>query len=183
MVRGWVYGAVYQGYWMDPGRTAVAGRAPTPDQRDLIEGCYGIVEGIIKAIKPGVRVDEVVKIGVDLMESAGTEENQLAEMFPLFGHGIGLFWERPSLRIGLETDEVFQENMTFGIEAFLSKAGVGVAGYEDNILVTANGAEILTPAPHLLVVTATPSSCRPRAGIHPRYGGQAPHYPQPHPLL
>ena len=37
------------------------------------------------------------------MQKAGTEENQLAEMFPLFGHGIGLFWERPSLRIGLET--------------------------------------------------------------------------------
>ena len=65
MVRGWVYGAVYQGYWMDPGRTAVAGRAPTPEQRDLTENCYGIVEGIIKAIKPGVRIDEVVKIGVD----------------------------------------------------------------------------------------------------------------------
>ena len=61
MVRGWVYGAVYQGYWMDPGRTAVAGRAPTPDQKELIESCYGIVDGIIKAIKPGVRVDEVVK--------------------------------------------------------------------------------------------------------------------------
>ena len=147
MVRGWVYGAVFQGYWMDPGRTAVAGRAPTPEQRDLTENCYGIVDGIIKAIRPGVRVDEVVKTGVDLMQKAGTEENQLAEMFPLFGHGIGLFWERPSLRIGLETDEIFRENMTFGIEAFLSKTGVGVAGYEDNILVTAEGAEILTPAP------------------------------------
>ena len=79
------------------------------------------------------------------MEKAGTEENQLAEMFPLFG--IGLFWERPSLRIGLETDGIFRENMTFGIEAFLSKAGVGVAGHEDNILVTTNGAEVLTPAP------------------------------------
>ncbi len=81
------------------------------------------------------------------MEKAGTEENQLAEMFPLFSHGIGLFWERPSLSIGLETDGIFRENMTFGIEAFLSKAGVGVAGYEDNILVTTNGAEVLTPAP------------------------------------
>ena len=81
------------------------------------------------------------------MEKAGTEENQLAEMFPLFGHGIGLFWERPSLSIGLETDGIFRENMTFGIEAFLSKAGVGVAGYEDNILVTTNGAEVLTPIP------------------------------------
>ena len=64
MVRGWVYGAVYQGYWMDPGRTAVAGpQAPTPDQRELTESCHGIVDGIIKAIKPGVRVDEVVKTG------------------------------------------------------------------------------------------------------------------------
>ena len=149
MVRGWVYGAVYQGYWMDPGRTAIAGRRPTAEQRDLIEKCYGIVDGLIKAIKPGARVDEVVKLGVKMMSEAGTEENQLAEMFPLFGHGIGLFWERPSLRIGLKTNEVFRENMTLGIEAFLSKSGVGVAGYEDNILITADGAEILTKAPSL----------------------------------
>ena len=87
------------------------------------------------------------------MQKAGTEENQLAEMFPLFGHGIGLFWERPSLRIGLETDEIFRENMTFGIEAFLSKAGVGVAGYEDNILVTAERRRDPNPRPQLLVVT------------------------------
>ena len=130
-----------------PGARPSPGRAPTPDQRELIENCYGIVDGLIKAIKPGVRIDEIVKIGVDLMQKAGTEENQLAEMFPLFGHGIGLFWERPSLRIGLETDENLPGEHDLGIEAFLSKAGVGVAGYEDNILVTADGAEILTPAP------------------------------------
>ena len=70
-------------------------------------------------------------------------------MFPLFGHGIGLFWERPSLRIGLEQDDVFQEGMTFGIEAFLSSSGVGLAGYEQNILVGADGAEILTNAPSI----------------------------------
>ena len=82
MVRGWVYGAVYQGYWMDPGRTAVAGRAPTPEQRDLTENCYGIVDGIIKAIKPGVRVDEVVKIGVDLMQKAAPRKTSSPRCSP-----------------------------------------------------------------------------------------------------
>ena len=149
MVRGWVYGAIFQGYWMDPGRTAIAGGRGTAEQRDLIEKCNGIVQGIIDVIKPGMRVDETVKLGVRLMDEAGTEENQLAEMFPLFGHGIGLFWERPSLRIGLETDEVFKEGMTMGIETFLSRTGVGLAGYEQNILVTAEGTELLTNAPSI----------------------------------
>ncbi len=149
MVRGWVYGPIYQGYWLDPGRTAVAGGKGTPEQRDLIEKCNGIVDGIINAIKPGARVDEVVKLGERLTEQAGSEENQVADMFPLFGHGIGLFWERPSLRIGLEQDDTFQEGMTFGIEAFLSRAGVGLAGYEQNILVGPDGAELLTNAPSL----------------------------------
>jgi Xaa-Pro aminopeptidase len=39
--------------------------------------------------------------------------------------------------------------MTFGIEAFLSAEGVGSAGFEQNILVTDNGAELLTDAPML----------------------------------
>ena len=34
MVRGWVYGPIYQGYWLDPGRTAIAGGKGTPEQRD-----------------------------------------------------------------------------------------------------------------------------------------------------
>ena len=68
-------------------------------------------------------------------------------MFPLFGQGIGLFWERPSLRIGLETEEVIKEGMALGIEVFLFKSGVGLAGYEENILVQADGPELLTSAP------------------------------------
>ena len=149
MVRGWLYGPIYQGYWLDPGRTAIAGGRGTPVQRELIEKCNGIVHGIIEAIKPGIRVNELVRLGVRLTEEAGGEGNRVADMFPLFGHGIGLFWERPSLRIGLETEEVLKEGMALGIEAFLFKAGVGLAGYEENILVQADGPELLTSAPSL----------------------------------
>ncbi|MFQ5933942.1 MAG: M24 family metallopeptidase, partial [Dehalococcoidia bacterium] len=120
LVRGWVYGPIYQGYWLDPGRTAIAGKKATPEQKVLVEGCAGIVEGVMKAIKPGVRVDDVVRIGERLTEEAGGEKDQAAEMFPVFGHGVGLFWEPPALHIGQESNEVFKEGMVLGVEAFLA---------------------------------------------------------------
>src|SRR5262249_2190270 len=100
LVRGWVYGPISQGYWLHPGRTAIAGGAGTPGQRGLIERTAGIVEGVMAAVRPGVSVAEVVRLGERLTAEAGGEKDQAAEMFPTFGHGVGLFFERPSLRVG-----------------------------------------------------------------------------------
>ena len=144
IVRGWVYGPMFQGYWLDPGRTAVRGR-PTNSQKEMVETCAGIVEQCMAAIAPGVAVSVVAELGARLFEEAGGEKDQAAEKFPLFGHGIGLFFEKPYISVPMgEPGEVFEPGMAFGVEAFLARSGVGSAGFEQNLMVTAQGIELLT---------------------------------------
>ena len=38
----------------------------------------------------------------------------------------------------------FEAGMAFGVEAFLARSGVGSAGFEQNVLVTDQGTELLT---------------------------------------
>lgn len=144
LLRGWVYGPMFQGYWLDPGRTAVRGR-PTNAQREMVETCAGLVERCIAAIRPGVPVSEVARLGERLFAEAGGEKDQAAEKFPLFGHGIGLFFEKPYISIPMgDPAEVFEPGMAFGVEAFFARSGVGSAGFEQNVLVTGEGTELLT---------------------------------------
>src|SRR5262245_33422247 len=95
LVRGWVYGPMVEGYWLDPGRTAVCGRRATNAQKHLIEACAGIVDKLIERIMPGLALSELAQYGDGLVKAFGGEKDQAAEKFPLFGHGLGLFFEKP----------------------------------------------------------------------------------------
>ena len=149
LVRAWVYGPMWQGYWMDPGRTTVVG-TPSPEKKKLVEDCAGIVDAIVENIRPGVMVSEMTALGRAMTQEAGGGDDVASMKWPIFGHGLGLFWEKPDLsETYAEFDMAFEANMTFGIEAFLSAEGVGSAGFEQNIVVTETGAELLTPAPML----------------------------------
>jgi Xaa-Pro aminopeptidase len=148
MVRGWVYGPIYQGYWLDPGRTAISGGDGTSERRQLIEKCAEIVDACIDAIRPGVSAVEVGRLGDAMQREAGGQVDVAGQQWPLYGHGVGLFWEPPI--IGPETadpDEVFTADMTLGVEAFLAREGVGAAGFEQNIIVHEDGNELLTTTP------------------------------------
>jgi len=149
MVRGWVYGPIWQGYWLDPGRTSVCDPAnATAAQKELVEATAGIVESIIEMIKPGVSIMEACRLGDRLTEEAGGAKDQAGEMWPIYGHGIGHFWQFPWIGTDLlDGGEVFEENSVLGIEAFLAQDGVGSAGFEQNLIVTADGAELLTKTP------------------------------------
>jgi Xaa-Pro dipeptidase len=85
LVRAWIYGPVWQGCWMDPGRTAVVGGNATTDQRELIEGAAGIVERCIAAIRPGVPALEIAELGERLRCEAGGGQDMASEMWPFFG--------------------------------------------------------------------------------------------------
>jgi Xaa-Pro aminopeptidase len=148
IVRGWLLGPVYQGYYLDPGRTAVCGSKPSADQKSLIEATANIVEQVIAAIKPGVKVMDLARIGERLTREAGGGKDQTSTQWPLYGHCLGLFWEDPYIGTQMckESDTV-QPNMVFGVEAFLGREGVGAAGFEQNLIVTEKGAEVITKAP------------------------------------
>jgi Xaa-Pro aminopeptidase len=145
LVRGWVYGPMFQGYWLDPGRTAVAGARPSNAQRDLVEACVGVVDKLIARIKPGVGLVELGAYGDRLVAEFGGEKDQAAEKWPHYGHGLGLFFEKPYISTVMGVPGAkFEEGIVMGVEAFLTRGGVGSAGYEQNIIVGKNGAELVT---------------------------------------
>ena len=70
-VRAWIMGPMRHGYFLDPGRTAVCGRKPSKEQRDLLEACMSIVDGVMKKICPGVSPHELAREGDRLTKEAG----------------------------------------------------------------------------------------------------------------
>jgi Xaa-Pro dipeptidase len=150
LVRGWVYGPILQGYYLDPGRTAVAGGRPSNAQKELVETCAGIVDRLIKSIRPGVALMDVARQGDQLMVEVGAEKDQAAEKFPLYGHGLGLFFETPYISTTMgNPDDIFEEGLVMGVEAFMARKNVGSAGFEQNVIVTKTGTELLTTTPML----------------------------------
>jgi Xaa-Pro aminopeptidase len=140
---------MFQGYWIDPGRTAVCGGArPSNAQKHLVESCVGIVDKLIAQIRPGLTMAELAAIGDKAVADFGGVKDQAATKWPHYGHGLGLFFEKPYISTVMGTESVaFAEGMAMGVEAFLSTPGVGSAGFEQNVIVTRTGAEIITPAP------------------------------------
>ena len=150
MVRGWVWGPMYQGYWLDPGRTAVAGGKPTGAQQALLERCITIIDTLMDAIRPGVSVYEVGQLGDRLQAEASPHLAQSGEMFPVYGHGVGMLWQQPMIGtrwpVGYDT---FESGMVLGVEAFISEPGVGTADFEQNIILNDDGPELLLTTPML----------------------------------
>jgi Xaa-Pro aminopeptidase len=145
MVRMWMYGPVWQGYWSDPGRTVVVGGRPTARQRELVDRANDIVTELMGEIKPGRRVIDVARRGNELRAATGTEEDQPGKMWPIYGHGVGLFWEDPWLLADTTDEEaVFHAGQTYSTEVFLHWSDVGSAGVEQNFIVWDDGNELLT---------------------------------------
>lgn len=150
LVRGWVFGPIFQGYWLDPGRSAVCKGKNAPRQRKLVEDCAAIVEGVMGAVRAGARVRDVAALGQRLHAAAGGEADQSGGIWPYFGHGNGAMWEPPFIHPELcGADEVFEANMVASAETFLYRKGVGSAGIETNYIVGPNGVEAITNSPML----------------------------------
>ena len=148
LARAWVYGPMFEGYWLDPGRTTVIGLKPTNSQRHLVESTASFVEKLRRMIKPGVTVAEILALGDKLHEELGGIKDQAALKWPLYGHGNGLFWDEPVLSHGYKgKHQVIREGMVMSTETFMALEGVGSAGFEQNFIVTADGTELLTHTP------------------------------------
>jgi Xaa-Pro dipeptidase len=146
LVRAFVYGPMFEGYYSDPGRTVVVGRRMSQPQRELIESCAELCETLLGAIRPGMAVRELASMGD--RRAAEFDKDQAAEKFPLYGHGLGLFFEKPYISTLMgEPEDVFLEGMVVGVECFLARKGVGSAGFEQNAIITSAGAELITTTP------------------------------------
>ena len=134
----------------DIARTFVAG---TPDPE--IEAWHALVvearDRAIASVRPGVRGRDLWSQACDLFESEGfpTQRkpgNAVMEGFPTaLGHGVGLeVHEGPGLgRSGTE----LRAGDVITIEPFLCRPDLGGVQVEDILLVTADGAEVISSLP------------------------------------
>jgi Xaa-Pro dipeptidase len=150
IVHGFIYGPILKGYWLDPGRTAVCGGKPSPEQKALVECLVDVMHKLMDAIKPGVKVKDVGLLGDKLSEEGGYVSEALKTNWPYYGHSNGCMWEPPYIEPRLcSDDDLFHENMVASVEAFYGNDEVGTAVFETNFIITSDGVEEITPIPHL----------------------------------
>ena len=147
----------FNGYRTCYYRTFAVGRA-TQAHRDAYAKAREWIDVAIEAVKPGVGTDQIARLWPAATDFGFSSE---MEAFGLqFGHGLGLgLHERPiiSRLNSLEHPVEIEEGMVFALETFCPSAdGRSAARIEEEIVVTADGAELLTlfPAADLVVTNA-----------------------------
>jgi Xaa-Pro aminopeptidase len=136
------FGGVYDGYCVDLTRTVQLG-AVSDRQARLYAAVREAQEAAIRAVRPGVAAS-----AIDAAARSVLERHGLGEAFGHgTGHGLGLEVHeepriaRPSPRL---PDQVVEPGMVFTIEPGAYVPGVGGVRIEDDVLVTADGCEVLT---------------------------------------
>ena len=122
---------------------------------DAYKRCRDVLDEAIAMIRPGVTTAEVVEVFPRAEEFGFTDEE--AAFALQYGHGVGLsIWEKPifSRLVSFEYPETIEEGMVFALETFWpSTDGWSAARIEEQLVVTAEGCEVITrfPAEELLV--------------------------------
>lgn len=144
----------YNGYRTCYYRTFAVGSASVA-QRDAYTKCREIIDAAISLVKPGATTADIVAVWPKAQDFGFPSEE--AAFGLQYGHGIGLsIWERPifSRMISFDHPEVLEEGMVFALETYWpAKDGWSAARIEEEVVVTANGCELITkfPAEELLV--------------------------------
>lgn len=139
-------GVSYQGYVSDITRTVAFGE-PTDEMRQIYETVKNAQQAAIDRVKPGVKAMEIDKAARDVIEEAG-----YGEFFThRIGHGLGIsVHEYPSLT---GTNELpLEEGMVFTIEPGIYDPEVTGVRIEDDVVVTAEGVEVLSKFPKELQI-------------------------------
>ena len=135
-------------------RTFAVGSA-SPAQRDAYTRCREYMDRAIAMVKPGTTTADIVALWPRAEEFGFANEE--AAFALQYGHGVGLsIWEKPifSRLVSLDHPETLEEGMVFALETYWPAAdGWSAARIEEEVVVTADGCEIITkfPAEELLV--------------------------------
>jgi Xaa-Pro aminopeptidase len=117
---------------------------PTDEQRDMYQATFQAHEASIEAIEPGATGKESYEASREVFEEFGFGEYLTDGNI---GHGIGTVAHEPP-HVGPTEDVVFEENMVVMMEPGLFNHGVAGIRFEDMVLVTDTGHEVLSRTPH-----------------------------------
>jgi len=144
----------YNGYRTCYYRCFAVGSA-SPAMRDAYVRCREYMDRAIASVRPGATTAEIVSLWPRAEEFGFANEE--AAFALQYGHGVGLsIWEKPifSRLVSLDHPEVLEEGMVFALETYWPAAdGWGAARIEEEVVVTADGCQVITkfPAEELLV--------------------------------
>ncbi len=131
-------GAVCGGYVADITRAFAVGEVPAK-----LERVYAVVRAANEAgraaVRPGVAAQEVDRAARRVISEAGYGEYFIHRT----GHGLGLEVHEPPYIVE-GNDTILQPGMTFTVEPGIYVPGLGGVRIEDDVVVTATGAETLT---------------------------------------
>lgn len=140
-------GGACDGYVSDILRLIGVGQVRAEDRR-YADVAAGATQAMIDAVRPGVRVSELLRAGAAHVAAEGLAE----QVGAVAGHGIGLeLWERPLIteHENPDDDVAVRPGMVLCLEPILAPPHPdgGLAGifvFEQQVLVTAGGCEVLS---------------------------------------
>lgn len=138
------FGAKLEGFCSDITRTIVVSQASERHQ-DIYNRVLQAQLAAIDAIRPGAKAKDVDAISREV----------LGDLAPYFGHGLGhgLGGVVHDLgRFGPASKDELEEGQIWTVEPGVYIEGFGGVRIEDDVLVTATGAEVLTHAPKELLI-------------------------------
>jgi Xaa-Pro aminopeptidase len=138
-----------EGYLCDISRTFLCGDKADAEQREAYRVAYDFIHGVIEQCRPGVTYAELCRGGPKI------PEEYAPQAYSCMMHGSGFDDEPPYLPFVHQADAgalvprgALQENMVLSVEFYAGKVG-GRSGVklEEQILITARGAELLSRYP------------------------------------
>ncbi len=136
-------GICVNGYWADITRTTITDQV-TDLQWDIFNTVSNAQQSAIDMLRPGVVMCEVDAKARKCIAAAG-----YSHYFnhPL-GHQVGFRYHDPGVGLSPDCIEVLQEGMILTVEPGIYGVDLnGGARVEDNVLITANGCEVLSNYP------------------------------------
>lgn len=139
-------GVIYNGYCSDITRTVAFGE-PSDAKREIYKAVQLAEQSAVDLVHPGVKAKELDQAARDVITNAGFGEYFTHRL----GHGLGIsVHEYPSITGTNEME--LKENMVFTIEPGIYHPEVTGVRIEDDVVVTANGVEVLTKFPKELQI-------------------------------
>jgi Xaa-Pro aminopeptidase len=137
----------YMGYRICYYRTFIAGRKPNNKEQDWYKKLHDRLYAVIDAIQPGATTADAAKHFPPASQWGYEAEDRL--LVSEVGHGIGFTYDEPIIsRIwSLRHPQVFEPGMVIAVEGREGESGYGGVRFEEMVVVTETGHEIITEWP------------------------------------